>query len=424
MLCVISAFAQTPENPNRMLVVKPSGAFKAFNIDQVQEIKFANVEGRVACDVEYVSCTLSTVNFELYKDAGCESYLINVLPAVIVKQLEANPASAGDYLAMYNSPQDNREGVDFQLQGLELEKDTEYAIVTVGIDKYDCYGDVCAAYFTTPGTPLVGNPNVTCTITAQSLTSITISFSANADVKGFAAVAGPKGELQSQYEKFAPMMGFTNIGQMVKGWGINFNGNGTYSHTWEDLDPNTEYEIYVQAWDKNDTFAPLQIVNAKTESKGGEGVATVEISAGDYVLAQWDDKMLPSQFFNFTPNDQTWRYRFGVYETAEYEANRAEIIDYIQSEPEMAMAYWWWYEPFSTDFQINPNTEVVVVASAQNAKGEWGPVNEFKYTTPASGEDFTPAKVSRGIAKVATRFSPIQRENNGMVRTRTVRLSK
>lgn len=414
LLFIASAFAQTADNPNRLLVVKPNGSFKAFDIDRVQELMFKNVEGRVACDIDFTSCTLTSVQFDLYMDDACKSFLINVLPAVIAKQLENNPANAGDYLRMYNSPESNSDGLGFNLSGIELNPATEYAIVTVGIDEYNCDGEVCAAYFTTEAPAIVGNPQVTTTITSAGKSSIKASFSANADVKGFAAVIGVKGELQNQYEMFAPMMGFTNIGDMVKGWGANFNGNGTYSYEWTDLDPNTEYEIYVQAWDKKDNYATLQIVNVQTAAQGGDGVAQVTITAGDYVLAQWGDEMLPSQFFKFTPNDQSWRYRFGVYLESDYIKAKDEIIANLCSEPEMPMAYWWWFDEFSTDYQIDPNVTVMVVAAAQNAKGEWGPVNEFKYTTAATTSG-KPAKVSsKNKTGISTRIVPTIKAKKGV----------
>lgn len=426
--CSITMLAQTPDNPNRMLVVKPNGTFKAYDVDRVSEIKFANVEGRVACDIDFTSCTLTSVTCELYMDEACESYLINVLPGVIVKQMEANPATAGDYMQFYNSPEGNLEGPGITLSGLELNAGTEYALVTVGIDKYGCEGELCAAYFNTPAAPIVGNPEVKVEVKNVTKTSAQLKFTANADVKTFSAVLGPKGELELQYQQFAPMMGFTNIGDMVVGWGAKFNGNGTYTYEWDGLDPNTEYEVYVQPLDKNGAYANLVIQDVKTLVQGGEGEANVTITTGDYTLQQWGDELLPSQFITYTPNDQTWRYRIGVYLENEYNEKKDLIIEDLCSEPEMSIAYWWQYETLTTDYPIDPNTTVVIIAAAQNAKGEWGPVTEKKYTTPATAPGLKPAKVNsvkKSGYSITSRYdNAMPASEQGKVRNHRITLSK
>lgn len=370
--------------PNRMLVVKPSGAFKAYDVDRVSEITFATVDGRVACDIDFISCTETSVKFDLYKEAACSYYLINVMPAVIVKQLEANPSGAEDYLKMYNSPEDNREGTGFELSGIELNPGGEYAIVTLGFDKYDCAGAVAAAYFTVPTAPLVGDPKVEATVTERTLTSITAKFVPNADVKGFAAVIGEKGTLESQYEMFGAMFGFTCFGDMIKAWGVNYESNATQTYKWADLTPTQDYEIYIQPWDKNGTYAPYKVVETSTLAQGGSGESVITITPGAYRNEQWGDELLPSQFFKFTPNDQTSAYRFRVDYAADYDANKDAILADLKSDPEMPMAYWFFYSEMETDYQINPNTAIVVTAAGKNANGEWGKVTELRYTTPAS----------------------------------------
>ncbi|MBQ6938438.1 MAG: hypothetical protein IJN35_01175, partial [Muribaculaceae bacterium] len=73
------------------------------------------------------------------------------------------------------------------------------------------------------------------------------------------------------------------------------------------------------------------------------------------------------------------------------EAIKAELC----SEPPMPMSNWFFYEEITTDYQIDPNTEVVVIAAAKNVKDEWGPVTEVRFTTPAeaSNPDAAPSKV-------------------------------
>lgn len=421
MIMTILAFAQ--ENPNRMLVVRPNGSYGAYNLDNVQELQFATIDGPVACYINYDSCTETSVSFSLELSLECDKYLINVYPAVIARQLVKNPSGAAEYMKMTGSPEDSRDGDGITLSGLELTPGGEYAIVTLGFDQLGCEGDVTMAEFYVPTQPLVGNPQVTTTVTGTTLNSITAKFVANSDVKGFAAVMSEKGVLEDQYDMFAGMMGFSCMGDMIKSWGVNYPGNSTQSYTWSDLTPNTEFEIYVQAWDVNGTYLPVQKVLVSTDSQGGDGASVITIKPGDYVMADWYGEQLPSQFFSFTPNDQTWCYRIGVYLESNYVGNEEAIKKELCSDPEMPMAYWFLYEPITTDYQINPDTSVVVIAAGKNAKGEWGEMSELRYTTPATVGGAKAPAVSNGV--VSKRFVEKQvRAEQGKVRTNRVVLSR
>ena len=107
------------------------------------------------------------------------------------------------------------------------------------------------------------------------------------------------------------MFGFANIGEMVEAWGIPQTEE--YTNTWNNMSPGTEYEIFIQARDSENVMAPHQVFYLTTESLGGEGIAEVTITLGEYKMADWGGEMLPSQFITYTPNDQASRYRFNVY---------------------------------------------------------------------------------------------------------------
>ena len=188
------------------------------------------------------------------------------------------------------------------------------------------------------------------------------------------------------------------------------SNSGVVDYQYKDLDPNTKYELYVQPLDKNGNMADLQIFDLETLSQGGSGDAHVDIALGEYKLADWNGEMKPSQFITFTPNDQSWCYRFGVYLAPIYDANPDAIKEEIASEPPMPdMAHWFFFSPVTTDFQINPNTEFVVIATAKNADGVWGEANVSRYTTPASTTSVAPMPKSsslNGPAKIAARFTP------------------
>lgn len=399
---IISASAWAQTDPNRMIVVNQGGSFTAYAIDNVDEVKFATVEGEIAAKIQINSFSSSEINLDVTRTEGCQSFLINVLPNVIAKQLKGNPVGAEAQLKRYESPQYYEDFAGGKLSGIDLVDGTEYAVVTLAYDQYNTPCQVETAVFTTERANLVGDPKVTCTVTEATLETISFKFDANKDVSKYYFVIGEKGTLADQYDMFAPMFGFVNMGQMVQMWGGSGEGGGTYEYTYNQLNPNTEYELYIQPCDVNGNYADLMIVNCSTAKLGGSGEAKVTITAGDYKLMEWDGEMLPSQFFTYTPNDQTWCYRIGVYKEAQYEEQKDLIIEDLQSDPPMPAAYWFQYEELTTDYQIDPNTAVVAIASAKNADGVWGPVTELRYTTPAAPAG-APAKTTGRIQQRSQR---------------------
>ena len=218
-------------------------------------------------------------------------------------------------------------------------------------------------------------------------------------------MAGEKGSLQSQYEMFAPMMGFTSFTQMVMSWGYECAGAETKE--WTGMAPNTEYEVFYVAIDENGTPAECKCLEVSTISLGGEGEALVEITPGDYMYTDWGGEMKPSQFFTFTPNDQASCYRFSVIAAQNYDADPEGYKSDLCSDPFMPTAYWFFYEPMTTDFQIDPLTEVVAIAAAKNSLGEWGAVNELRYTTPEEPEgDYLEAPARKATGKISGRLNP------------------
>lgn len=55
----------------------------------------------------------------------------------------------------------------------------------------------------------------------------------------------------------------------------------------------------------------------------------------------------------------------------------------------MPTVNWFFYEPTVGEYQVNPSTDIVIIAAAKNGNGEWGEVNTFRYTTPADCEGYT-----------------------------------
>lgn len=378
IISLIMSFAATAQDMNRILVNSTDGSYKSFNIERTESVTFANVVGDVYANVVVHDVTLESLTVSVTRTQACQGFKLTCLPTVLAGQLD--DAALAKYI---DDSEPNAYYQDFQeglMTGIELEANSEYTLATVGIDEYGTLCEVRRVEFTTPSVPLVGNPQVTAEVTDEQQYSFTVKFTPNADVAGYAYVAGEKGTMQSQYEMFAPMFGFTNFGDMITAWGVPATEEETY--TWTDMAPNTEYEVFIQAWDVNGTYAEYSVIEVSTLGMGGEGEATVTITVGDYRLNDWLGEMLPSQFITYTPNDQASCYRFNVYLASEYDADAENLKAFLQSEPPMPMEGWYYYEELTTDYQIDPSSEVVVIASAKNINGEWGPINEVRFTTP------------------------------------------
>lgn len=377
-------FTAKAADPNRMLVVAPGGNFKSTMIERVEAIEFRTVEEPVYTDITLGAPAMTSVSLTTTMSAGATSYLINCLPAVLAKQLAANPAGAFSYLKSINSPE-YTEGMTGELSGLEgIKPNTDYAVVTASYDNLGTECEVRIATYTSPSLPLKGDPKVDIKLTESTQTSLSFEFKPNKDVNGYSYVLGEKGQLEKQYEQFAGMFGFANIGDMVKAWGCYVAHDEASEYTWKELEPNMDYEVFLQAWDAEEVAAPVQKIEARTARMGGSGDAAVDIKVTGYQLADWGGEMKPSLYISYTPNDQAGAYRIAVQFAKDYDTDPAGYDKDLCQDPEMPIAHWFMYGPVSTDYQVDPSTEVVIMAAAKNADGVWGKVNTVRYTTPAA----------------------------------------
>lgn len=384
-----TAFAQTTSEPNRLFVNDNGGGKKGFVMERLTDLSFARVDGDVLAQVQINDVTATSLKVSITRTPECKTFLLDVLPRTLAGML-SNDANMIDYVTTQRKPgQFDQDFSSGELTGIELTAGGEYTLVTIGKDMYGCEVGVCRENFTVPAVPVVGNPRVEAQMTENTLTSFTVKFTPNSDVMCYYTVAGEKGTMEAQYEQFGPMFGFTNMGDLIKTWGSERYGEETY--TWSGEAPNTDYEVYILALDKNGNPAPYQIYEVSTLPLGGEGEANVEITIGDYKLADWDGQMKPSQFITFAPNDQASCFRYRVYMQSQYDASAEEIKADLCSDPPMPTAYWFFYDTITTDFQIDPGVPAIAIGAAKNINGEWGPVNEVRFTTPATAPSAAPA---------------------------------
>lgn len=398
----LTAVAQTTAEPNRLLINDDQGSNRGFVINRVSGITFARVDGEVKAEVQIHSVDKDALQVSITRTPACEAFKIDVLPRSIANMLPSQTAII-NYLDTYGSGKKYYEDfINGNMTGLDLVAGGDYTLVTVGIDSYGVQDGVCRENFTAPAIPVVGDPQVAAKLVEATKTSFTVEFTPNNDVSSYYTVAGEKGTMEQQYEQFGPMFGFASFTEMIMKWGIAKQEAST--NIWNEMAPNTDYEIFIVACDKNGNPAKPVVFETSTLSLGGHGDASVEIKLGAYKLENWDNEMKPSQFITFTPNDQAASFRFGVYTAAQYDASSEEIKAALCSEPPMPdMLNWFFYEALTTDFQIDPATEAMAIAAAKNIDGEWGKVTELRFTTPDERPTSAPAS-----GTVTPRLAPVK----------------
>ena len=397
--------AQT-ENPNRLIMMSKVGN-KAYAINKIDSIYFAKKEGEVRADVKFLEYVKDDKKGDVLHvavtrtDPNC-SYCIDVLPANTAKRY------SDDVLAQYFDQQKTtkfyKDFTDAELTGFkqELEPNTKYTVFTVAYDEYGVACEASRADFTTPKTPLIGNPAISYTIDETTTSSITLTVTANEDCFGYYWCLFDKGQAQAQFEQWGPMFGFQNIESMIAQFsGKKYEKVTTY--TWKDLKPGTEYDICVVPVDEAGTYADMVTIPVTTKQQGGEGVAQVAITSGGASVQKTDDGDKLTYTIIFTPNDQTAVYHDGVVSKKKFDEDGEEfwknyLLNGNPQDPN--------YNQYGVDkytFEANVGEEYYGIAIAKNANGEYGPMVKelFKVEAPAG---VAPAKVKANKGGVATRI--------------------
>ena len=376
------SFTKTGSVDN-LILHNSNGLKDEYVIDNLDSLIFRNVQGKVAANINIIDYSTTHVKFDITRTASCVGFKLMCM------DYYSASAFPSDYLIQYideNAAEtyyQDFENVEFN--DLELDHDTEYAIVSVGIDEYGLLCDVVKAKFITRAENLVGDPNVTVEVVDNNFYDFTLEFTPNTDVSKYYTLVAQEGSIETQYKMFAASFGWENMSDMIVEWGYEFSKKSNQQY--DEEEPNTYYEVYVQALDVNGVRAPYKVFKFKTRSLGGDGIANVDIKLGDYVLTEWYNEnneleMLPSQFLTFTPNNQASAYRFDVMLESTYKNDIDDIQEELCSDPFMQTPGWFFYEALTTDFQINHGLKCVAIAAAKNANGEWGPITELYFTTP------------------------------------------
>ena len=393
--------AQT-ENPNRLIMMSQVGN-KGYAIDKLDSIRFAKKEGQVRADVKFLKYVKDAEKGDVLHVAVTRTdpnstYCIDILPANTAKRY------SDDVLAQYFDQQKttkfDQDFTDAELTGFkqELEPNTQYTVFTVAYDEYGVACEASRADFTTPKTPLVGNPAISYTIDETTTSSFTLTVTANEDCFGYYWCMFEKGQAQAQFEQWGPMFGCPNIESMI----AKFSGKKyeeVSTNTWKDLAPGTDYEVCVVPVDEAGTYADMVTIPVTTKQQGGEGVAQVAITSGGAEV--YEGKLLYTIIF--TPNDQTAVYHDLVVSKEAFDKDGEEFWKnyLLNGNPEDPN-----YNQYGVDkfpFEAEAGKQYYGVAIAKNAKGEYGPLVKELFTVEAPA-GVAPAKVKANKGGVATRI--------------------
>ena len=395
--------AQTDVVPNRM-IIHSSVASKAYAVDHVDSISFARKEGEVKANLEFLRYEKNEdegdiVYVKVTRTDPSSTFRIDVLPTNTAKQYD--DLTFARYFERMSGTQLAEDFSEGKLSGFptEFTANTSYTVVTLAYDEYGVPCQVSRAEFKTPKVPTVGTPSVTYTVDETTSSSFTLTVTPNKDCAEFYWCQFEKGKAQEQFEQWGPMFGLSSIEAMIKQFsGRPYSEEAT--NTWNELAPGTDYEVAVLPVDVEGNFGDLVYIYVTTKGQGGDGVAQVDVTVGDYV----NNGGSYVQTVTFTPNDQTALYHDAICAKDKYEELGGDkwakeyLMQDIKEDPN-----WNQYGVDKYIFEATPNTAYYALALAKNAKGEWGPFTKHEFTTGAAPSGVAPAKVVSLPKRVAAK---------------------
>ena len=423
ILCAVACLSVYAQNTdlNRLIIRDKGGYIHPYAINNLDSMFFYKIDGRVAADIEIKDVaikkdenTKDSVTLAVTRSESCKSYKIACVTKPIADVLTNDAACAG-YFDQIKSNVYNQDFTNAGITGFDFafQPKTEYAIITLGYDEIGTPCEMAKAYFTTPALPIKGTPEVKCDVTDIQPFSVSVTFKPNSDVGGYAVTLFGKGEAEQQFKMWAARFGFANIGEMVYAFGYKGVAGKDTTFVWKDETPNTEYEIYVQPWDKNGTLTDYFMIPVTTAKIGGEGVAESTIAFGDFKKDKNTDQWY--QEVVVTENDQCACHFVNLYTEEEWSVGEDSIkraIINICNNP--------FYKPIvygseTACIYANPETTYYAAVWSQNANGEWGPLVSKKITTPKVSDELSKRRNVKAGARVVE--NKVAKSANGPVFT-------
>lgn len=408
-LAAFTATAQTTTQvPNRVLI-QSGYDVTGFAINNVDSIFFDRINGPIKAEIGFKGYSVEdgkqTLTMSVTRTEDCNSFCIDVLPANTAKAY--NDATMDRYFKMKNAQSMSSDFTEGKLTGFnELKGNTKYTVITLGYDKYGVAGESSRADFTTPKQQTVGTPSVTWTVDETTTNSFTLTVTPNEDTKNFYWCMFEKGAAEAQFEQYGPMMGLDNMEEMIKRFSY-YSYSGTTTNTWDDLLPNTEYEVYVLPVDVNDAYGEMVVIPVTTAKLGGEGIASMTItSTGEPVYEEGYGYYLP---VTYTPNDQTSIHHDILIEKSYYdmsgltEETLAEAMKSDTNPFNPFDTYWNSVGTQEVPWGCTPGETYYAFSIAKNANNEYGPLAKLEIATKAAAG--VAAKKAIKVNGIATRVA-------------------
>ena len=214
--------------------------------------------------------------------------------------------------------------------------------------------------------PVVNEPVVDVNVDETTYTTITATFTPAEECASYHLMLDTEASMQ----QWTTMFGMSEE-ELVVSWGLE--KNETYTHTWNEQIPNTEYTIYVLPKDAEGNALPMEKTKVSTEVLGGEGVSVIDLEVE--VLSK------TSVFVTATPNEETAEYHYILIEKSYADSIGVDsTMQIIHTDPYALydIDEWEWVD-------LKANTEFYAIAQGKNAKGEWGEITKVEFITSLEG---------------------------------------
>ena len=210
-----------------------------------------------------------------------------------------------------------------------------------------------------------GVPEVAVNIDGATPTTMTVSYTPNADCASYAVFL----EDDEEMALWMDLMGWTPA-QIVHEWGTVYEESAT--HTWTLLNPGVEYNVYALPMDAEGNCYALQTLRAATPIPGGTGTSQIDVQVE--VLSETEVTTTS------TPNAETASFYMGIL--------TKELFDQLGEEGAVQRIRDYTFAMYDIDIftwtNLTPYSHYYAIATGKNANGEWGEaaIVEF-YTDPS-----------------------------------------
>lgn len=411
------SYAQT--QPDRVVIYKQGFDPQSILAERVDSIAFMQIEGKIEVAVtagEYSydeSTEQGEVPVTIIRGEGCAAFQCMIARADQVDAItdESQLAAIIEQQAGDLYWQDYTEAEGAVFNELELLDGYDYYVLCLAYDNWGTPCSVSKAKFNVPKIPLQGDPQVEVTFSDITDRSFKATLTPNADVSSFGYIYAWKGQIALQSAMFGGVEGYLNGMFAAKSeTEVVINGDCNY------YEPGSEWEVGTLAKDADGRYDKAILHTVKT-ALHGDGTTTpdVEIKVGNYFMSEWWDENAqanvdkPTLHVDFTPNAGANCFRYSVWTKDVYDQYSEECIESVATDMDpnsWATSYYYNIDPCWDEFQLEPNTAIVIVAVPKANDGTWGEPVIVEYTTPAEvgpAEETPAATAAKGLAMPATK---------------------